>query len=100
MGIIENPVRILVKRLYVAGLRIGEAANCHSSDTVGTLWILVLPCEVILRTSGENLDIMPQGHLFGYESTVVFGTPEDFCAVALNNKTYSHENLSTSCAKC
>ena len=91
VGVMEDPVRVLVERLEVARLRVGETPHGDAADAIGALGVLVFPRRVLARARREHVHLMPLGEVLGDQAAVVLGSAEDLRAVALNDESNTHE---------
>ena len=106
VGIVEDPVRVPVERLDVAGFGRGKAADVDAADPVHALGVLVLPGDVVPGTRRQHVDVVAVREAFGHQPAVVLGAAEDLRAVALDDEGDFHAKgsrsllmLSTSCAR-
>src|SRR5438105_3051462 len=87
---VEDPFRVAVERIDVARPAVGEAANGHTADAIGSLRVFVLPADVILRAGREDVDLVLRREAFGDETAVVLRSAQNLGAVALDDKSYAH----------
>ncbi len=97
MRIIEDPVRILVETVDVAGARILEAPHRDAADPIVALGILVLPGHVVARAGGQHFDVVLGREPLGNQPAVILGAAENFGAVSLDDERNLHDvSLSSS----
>src|SRR5262249_10002190 len=93
VGVVVDPVRVLVERRQVAGAGVGEAAHVDAADAVGALGVLVLPRHVVARARREHVDLVLRGQPLGDESAEMLRAAEDLGAVALDHKGELHDRF-------
>ena len=89
--VVVDPLGQLVERLDVARGGAGEAPHRHAADAVHALRIFVLPGHVVAGAGGQHLDVVLEGEPLGEQPAQLFGSAQDFGAVALDDEGEFHE---------
>ena len=82
----EDPFRVTVERMDVAGPGVGEPTNGHATDAVRAFAVLVLPGNVIGRARSQHIDLMTWRQALGDQPAVILGPAEYLGAVALDDE--------------
>src|SRR5262245_2957745 len=88
--VVVNPIRVLIERRDVPNARTGKASDRDAADSVGTLWILVLPSHIVAGASRDDVDFVLSGQALGQKSAQMLRAAKHLAPIALNDKRKLH----------
>ena len=75
VGARENPLRVAVEGMDIAGPGVGEPPDGHAADPVRAFGVLVLPGDVVRRARREHFDLVLRREPLGNQPAVVSDPP-------------------------